>query len=126
SKSELIPQWFYIGVVMMVVGMLFKVAAVPFHFWAPDVYEGSPSLTTATMSTLAKVAAMATLYKLISGLNAETWPALDWVLGTVCVASMIVGNFMALRQDNVKRMLAFSGISHAGIMLMALFTPGHS
>src|SRR5690606_13999669 len=47
-------------------------------------------------------------------------------LGTVCVASMIVGNFMALRQDNVKRMLAFSGISHAGIMLMALFTPGHS
>lgn len=126
SKSELIPQWFYIGMVMMVVGMLFKIATVPFHFWAPDVYEGSPTLTTTTMSTLAKVTAMATLYKLISGLNAEIWPALDWVLGTVCVASMILGNFMALRQDNVKRMLAFSGISHAGFMLMALFTPGYS
>jgi NADH-quinone oxidoreductase subunit N len=126
SKSELIPQWFYLGMIMLVVGMLFKVAAVPFHFWAPDVYEGSPALSTATMSTLAKVTAMATLYKLIAGLNAEPWLALDWVLGTVCVASMLVGNFMALRQDNVKRMLAFSGISHAGIMLMALFTPGYS
>lgn len=126
SKSELIPQWFYIGLVMMVIGMLFKVAAVPFHFWAPDVYEGSPALTTATMSTLAKVTAMAALYKLIAGLNAEPWLGLDWVLGTVCVASMLLGNFMALRQDNVKRMLAFSGISHAGIMLMALFTPGYS
>ncbi|HRN99840.1 MAG TPA: proton-conducting transporter membrane subunit, partial [Flavobacterium sp.] len=94
--------------------------------WAPDVYEGSPTLTTATMSTLAKVTAMAALYKLIAGLNAEPWLGLDWVLGTVCVASMLLGNFMALRQDNVKRMLAFSGISHAGIMLMALFTPGYS
>jgi NADH-quinone oxidoreductase subunit N len=120
SKSELIPGWFYIGVVMMIIGMLFKIAAAPFHFWAPDVYEGSPALTTATMSTLAKVVAMAALYKLLSGMNSYISPAFEAVIAVVSVLSMTVGNFMALRQDNVKRMLAFSGISHAGFMLMFL------
>lgn len=120
SKSELIPQWFTIGLAMMIIGMFFKVAAAPFHFWAPDVYEGSPSLTTALMSTLAKVVAVATLYKLVSGLNAETNLRFEWVVAIVAVLSMTVGNFLALRQQNVKRMLAFSGISHAGFMLMFL------
>ncbi|RZJ27733.1 MAG: NADH-quinone oxidoreductase subunit N [Flavobacterium sp.] len=120
SKSELIPEWFYIGLVMMSVGMLFKIAAAPFHFWAPDVYEGSPSLTTALMSTLAKVVAMAALYKLVSGMDADVSRPFEWVIATVSVLSMTVGNFMALRQNNVKRMLAFSGISHAGFMLMFL------
>ena len=120
SKSELIPQWFYIGIIMMTIGMLFKIAAAPFHFWAPDVYEGSPGLTTATMSTLAKVVAMAALYKIVSGMNADVSRSFEWVIATVSVLSMTIGNFMALRQNNVKRMLAFSGISHAGFMLMFL------
>ncbi|CAM3331037.1 NADH-quinone oxidoreductase subunit N [Flavobacterium longum] len=120
SKSGLIPQWFNIGLGMMVIGMLFKVAAAPFHFWAPDVYEGSPSLTTALMSTLAKVVAIASLYKLVSGLNAETDLRFEWVIGIISVLSMTVGNLLALRQQNVKRMLAFSGISHAGFMLLFL------
>jgi NADH-quinone oxidoreductase subunit N len=120
SKSGLIPQWFNIGLALMVIGMLFKIAAAPFHFWAPDVYEGSPSLTTALMSTLAKVVAVATLYKLVSGMNAETDIRFEWVIGIIAVLSMTVGNFLALRQQNVKRMLAFSGISHAGFMLMFL------
>lgn len=120
SKSGLIPQWFNIGLALMVIGMLFKVAAAPFHFWAPDVYEGSPSLTTALMSTLAKVVAVATLYKLVRGMNAETDIRFEWVIGIIAVLSMTVGNFLALRQQNVKRMLAFSGISHAGFMLMFL------
>lgn len=120
SKSELIPAWFYIGLTMMVIGMLFKIAAAPFHFWAPDVYEGSPALTTATMSTLAKVVAMAALYKLLSGLNSSVSPAFEAVVAVVSVLSMTIGNFMALRQNNVKRMLAFSGVSHAGFMLMFL------
>ena len=122
SQSELIPQWFFIGLGMIIIGMLFKIAAVPFHFWAPDVYEGSPALTTATMSTLAKIVAMAALFKLASGLNADHSPIAEMVIAVVSVLSMTVGNFMALRQDNVKRMLAFSGISHAGFMLMALFS----
>jgi NADH-quinone oxidoreductase subunit N len=100
--------------------MLFKIAAVPFHFWAPDVYEGSPALTTATMSTLAKVVAMATLYKLLSGMNASLTATFEMVIIIVSILSMTVGNIMALRQKNVKRMLAFSGISHACFMLMAI------
>jgi NADH-quinone oxidoreductase subunit N len=102
--------------------MLFKVAAVPFHFWAPDVYEGSPALTTALMSTLTKVVAMATLYKLLSVLNADMTEAFKIIVVVISMASMTVGNIMALRQTNVKRMLAFSGISHAGFMLMTLLS----
>jgi NADH-quinone oxidoreductase subunit N len=129
SLSAELPIWFPIGMILVIIGMLFKVAAVPFHFWAPDVYEGSPALTTALMSTLAKVVAIATLYKLVSALNLV--PSLDNqdLLGTfetivviISIASMTVGNIMALRQVNVKRMLAFSGISHAGFMLMTLLT----
>ena len=129
SLSAELPIWFPIGMILMVIGMLFKVAAVPFHFWAPDVYEGSPALTTALMSTLAKVIAIATLYKLISELNLISSLENQDLLGTfetivviVSIASMTVGNIMALRQVNVKRMLAFSGISHAGFMLMTLLS----
>ncbi|WP_166921585.1 NADH-quinone oxidoreductase subunit N [Flavobacterium poyangense] len=129
SLSAELPIWFPIGMILMVVGMLFKIAAVPFHFWAPDVYEGSPALTTALMSTLAKVIAVATLYKLVSALNLipsldnqDLLPTFETIVVIIAIASMTVGNIMALRQVNVKRMLAFSGISHAGFMLMTLLT----
>jgi NADH-quinone oxidoreductase subunit N len=122
SRSAELPAWFFIGVVMITIGMLFKIAAVPFHFWAPDVYEGAPALTTATMSTLVKVVAMATLYKLLVVLNAEMTYAFQIIIVVLSIASMTVGNIMALRQTNVKRMLAFSGVSHAGFMLMTLLT----
>jgi NADH-quinone oxidoreductase subunit N len=129
SLSAELPIWFPIGMILMTIGMFFKIAAVPFHFWAPDVYEGSPALTTALMSTLAKVVAIATLFKLVSGLNLI--PSLENqdlsntftnVILTISIASMTDGNIMALRQVNVKRMLAFSGISHAGFMLMTFLT----
>ena len=122
SSSAELPVWFPIGIILVTIGMLFKIAAVPFHFWAPDVYEGAPSLTTATMSTLAKIVAMATLYKLLTVLNADISPAFQMIVVVVSIASMTVGNIMALRQSNVKRMLAFSGISHAGFMLMTLLS----
>ena len=122
SRSAELPVWFPIGIILVTIGMLFKIAAVPFHFWAPDVYEGSPTMTTALMSTLAKVVAMATLYKLLSILNANVSEAFKMVVVVVSIASMSVGNIMALRQNNVKRMLAFSGISHAGFMLMTLLS----
>jgi NADH-quinone oxidoreductase subunit N len=122
SQSAELPIWFPIGIALLTVGMFFKIAAVPFHFWAPDVYEGSPALTTALMSTLAKVVAMATLYKLLSVMNADISEAYKIVIVAVSMASMTVGNIMALKQTNVKRMLAFSGISHAGFMLMTLLS----
>jgi len=122
SRSAELPIWFPIGISMVTIGMLFKIAAVPFHFWAPDVYEGSPALTTATMSTLVKVVAVATLYKLLTAMNADISDAFINIIIVISIASMTVGNIMALKQNNVKRMLAFSGISHAGFMLMALLS----
>ena len=122
SQSAELPIWFPIGIVLLTIGMLFKIAAVPFHFWAPDVYEGSPALTTALMSTLAKVVAMATLYKLLSSMHADINYSFQIVVVIISIASMTVGNIMALKQVNVKRMLAFSGISHAGFMLMTLLS----
>ena len=126
SRSAELPIWFPIGISLVTIGMLFKIAAVPFHFWAPDVYEGSPALTTATMSTLVKVVAMATLYKLLTAMNADLSNAFINIIIIVSIASMTVGNIMALKQNNVKRMLAFSGISHAGFMLMALLSISNS
>jgi NADH-quinone oxidoreductase subunit N len=122
SRSAELPIWFPIGIVLVTIGMFFKIAAVPFHFWAPDVYEGSPALTTATMSTLAKVTAMATLFKLLTAMNADISYQYQIIVVVVSMASMTVGNIMALKQANVKRMLAFSGISHAGFMLMTLLS----
>ncbi|OAZ03832.1 NADH-quinone oxidoreductase subunit N [Flavobacterium succinicans] len=126
SQSAELPIWFPIGIILLSIGMLFKIAAVPFHFWAPDVYEGSPSMTTATMSTLAKVVAMATFFKLLTALNADLNYNFQLVIVIISIASMTVGNIMALKQSNVKRMLAFSGISHAGFMIMTLLSVGTS
>jgi len=111
--------WFYLGIIMISVAMLFKIAAVPFHLWAPDVYHGSPVLSTALMSTLAKVIAIGGFYRLIETMYPNFADGFVMILLTVSILSMTVGNIMALRQTNVKRMLAFSGISHAGFMLMA-------
>ena len=120
AMSANVEEWFYIGVILLSIGLLFKIAAVPFHFWAPDVYEGSPSLTTATMSTLAKVTAMASFFKLASVMTGNLPSSSQTVIVIISILSMTIGNIMALRQVNVKRMLAFSGISHAGFMLMTL------
>lgn len=112
------PIWFPVGIALIIIGMFFKIAIVPFHLWSPDVYEGSPSMTTATMSTLAKTAAVATAYKLLTSLVPNIPATLEIIIATLATASILVGNIMALKQTNVKRMLAFSGISHAGFMLM--------
>lgn len=113
---------FKVGALMTIVALLFKVAAVPFHFWSPDVYEGSPSLVTAFMSTLVKVAIFAGFYKFmaagISGINAYT----EEILIIVAIATMVIGNIIAITQTNFKRLLAYSGISHAGYMLLALLS----
>lgn len=104
---------------LMLVGILFKVSAAPFHVWTPDVYEGAPSTVVALMSTAPKAAAFALLlrvvYEMFPMLRA-VWSPLLW---GVAVLSMTVGNLAALRQQNVKRMLAYSSIAHAGYLLAA-------
>jgi NADH-quinone oxidoreductase subunit N len=113
---------FYVGVGLILIAMLFKVSAVPFHFWAPDVYEGSPTLITALMATVAKIAAFAAFYRLFSTCFLIAIPTYAWVLSAVAALTMTVGNFTALNQDSFKRMLAFSGISHAGYLMMGILS----
>lgn len=113
---------FYTGMTLMTFAMLFKVSAVPFHFWSPDVYEGSPALITALMSTLVKVAAFGALYRLFSNCFIGSMHDIKPVLQVVTAATIIVGNAIALSQQNVKRILAYSGIAHAGYMLMGILS----
>lgn len=120
AHSGALPGWYGIGIAMVLVGMLFKVSAVPFHFWAPDVYQGSPTIITTVMSTLVKVAAMATLYKLMDILIVDIKPEQRILILTVSILTMTLGNITAIKQTNIKRMMAYSGISHAGFMLMTL------
>ena len=115
-----LPAFFYAGVLMILVAMLFKVSAAPFHFWAPDVYEGSPTVITALMSTIVKTAAFAAfmhLFLVVFGGVSETW---SMVLAIVIALSLVVSNITAATQQSVKRMLAYSSISHAAFMLMAI------
>jgi NADH-quinone oxidoreductase subunit N len=121
-----LPVRFSLGFVMITVGLMFKASIVPFHFWAPDVYEGSPTLVTALMSTLVKVAAIGALFKVVTVLAAAVTPAYQIVLVVLSILTMTAGNITALRQRNIKRMMAYSGISHAGFMMMTLLAPGTS
>ncbi|WP_317898895.1 NADH-quinone oxidoreductase subunit N [Aurantibacillus circumpalustris] len=114
------PMFFYVGVVMMLVAMCFKVSAAPFHFWAPDVYEGSPTLITALMSTVVKTAAFAAFLRLFLIGFAEVSEVWTGILAAVVALSLIIANFSAAMQTSVKRMLAYSSISHAGFMLMVI------
>jgi NADH-quinone oxidoreductase subunit N len=114
------------GMALMLVGILFKVSAAPFHLWTPDVYEGAPSPVVALMSTAPKAAAFAVLlrvaYELFPMLR-SVWSPLLWI---VAALSMTIGNLAALRQQNVKRMLAYSSIAHAGYLLAAFAGLGTS
>ncbi|NVO03333.1 MAG: NADH-quinone oxidoreductase subunit N [Bacteroidetes bacterium] len=124
ANKESIPTLFYAGMILVFVGMAFKIAAVPFHFWAPDVYTGSPTLITAFMSTIGKVASIAAFYRLISitFLNVHDF-SVD-ILMLFAIATIIVGNLSAMTQDNMKRMLAYSGISNSGYLLFAIIAMG--
>lgn len=114
------------GMALMLVGILFKVSAAPFHVWTPDVYEGAPSPVVALLSTAPKAAAFAlllrVLYEMLPTLR-DLWTPLLWA---VAVLSMTIGNLAALRQENVKRMLAYSSIAHAGYLLAAFAGPDAS
>jgi len=120
---------FVVGVYFLLVGMLFKIAAVPFHMWAPDAYEAAPTPVTGLMAGGIKVAAVGGLVRLLGTVFADPGLALGhagWgrVLGGVAFLTMTWGNLAALRQENVKRMLAYSSIAHAGYLLIGLVALG--
>lgn len=115
-RSNQIPLLAYVGVAFMFVGLGFKVAAAPFHVWTPDVYEGAPAPVVGFMSTAPKAAAFAVLLRLMFEVNAPGRLGLIWVAAAL---SMTLGNVGALVQQNVKRLLAYSSIAHAGYVLVA-------
>lgn len=106
----------YVGVALMFVGLGFKVAAAPFHVWTPDVYEGAPAPVVGFMSTAPKAAVFAVLLRILFEAHA---PGTLWLVWVVAALSMTLGNIGAFVQDNVKRLLAYSSIAHAGYLLVA-------
>ena len=102
------------------VGLLFKISAVPFHMWAPDAYEGAPTTVTAYLSVASKAASIAFLLRIFLGPLASARDAWEPILSFIAVATMTVGNLAAINQSNIKRLLAYSSISHAGYMLLGL------
>lgn len=109
---------FWGGVAMLLIGFLFKVSAAPFHMWTPDVYQGAPTTLTGYMSTASKAAAFASLILVLYfALPAERW---HLVLAVIAIITMVLGNVLAIAQANVKRMLAYSSIAHAGYVLVGL------
>jgi NADH-quinone oxidoreductase subunit N len=123
SGEILSPTMATAGFWLIIAGLAFKISAVPFHFWTADVYEGSPVVVTAFMATGTKAAAMAVLLRLLMSDLApqESWVPVLWLLAVI---TMSVGNLMAIVQANIKRMLAFSSIAHAGYLIVALTAAG--
>lgn len=114
------PMLMLAGIALMIVGLSFKVAAFPFHVWVPDVYQGAPTVVTAFMSTAGKAAAFAAFIPVISALMPGNEEKIIGALAIISSASMLYGNIAAVRQANVKRMLAYSSIAHAGYILIGL------
>ena len=115
-RSGQIPVLAYVGIALMFVGLGFKVAAAPFHVWTPDVYEGAPAPVVGFMSTAPKAASFAVLLRIMFETNA---PGRLWLIWVAAALSMTLGNVGALVQSNVKRLLAYSSIAHAGYTLVA-------
>ncbi len=113
---------FWIGFGLLITGFLFKISAVPFHQWTPDVYDGSPTPAAAFMSTGAKAAAFSALIVVVTNFstllqNSPTW---SLVISYISLATMVIGNVTALAQESLKRMLAYSSVAHAGYMLVGI------
>jgi NADH-quinone oxidoreductase subunit N len=114
----------YVGLLMLLIGLLFKVSAAPFHFWTPDVYDGAPTIFTAFMSTVVKTAGFAALFRLLSvsfgGVYSFWWT----ILAIITAITLVAGNITAVYQNSFKRMMAYSSISHAGYLLIGLAALG--
>jgi NADH-quinone oxidoreductase subunit N len=112
-----------LGLGLLIVGFAFKVAAVPFHMWAPDTYDGAPTPVTGFMATAVKAAGFIALARILYTCFQNSVPAWQPIIGGIAIASMVLGNLVALAQRSLKRMLAYSSVAHAGYLLTALW-PG--
>lgn len=117
-----LPPMLLVGLLFIVIGVAFKVAVAPFHFWSPDVYEGSPTLITAFMATVVKTAGFAAFYRLLTiGLLPMPVP-IEKALWVMTGLSLLIGNLAALRQFNFKRLFAYSSIAHSGFIMLAMLS----
>jgi len=112
---------FLLGMLFMFVGILFKVSAFPFHVWTPDVYEGAPTSVTAFFALVPKIGMFLVLAKLLSGAFYVSLPYWQTVLAVVALGSMVIGSLGALGQRKLKRLLAYSTISHVGFIVFRVF-----
>ena len=112
------------GAALLITGIGFKLGVVPFHLWTPDVYEGAPAPVTAFVATVSKGGMFALLLRFFYGNGGYQTPSLHLVFSIIAIASMLVGNLLALRQRNVKRILAYSSIAHFGYLLVAFLAAG--
>ena len=124
GNGDQMPGMLKMGILLMIVGLSFKVSAAPFHFWAPDVYQGSPNLVTAFMATVVKTAGIAAFYRLF----AIAFPGAEGFWGVpisiIAALTMVLANTTAIFQTNFKRMMAYSSISHAGYLLLGILAIG--
>lgn len=122
ATSNLAPSnmLFVLGLFFTAIGLAFKIAAAPFHFWSPDVYEGAPTLITAFMATVVKMGAFAAFYRFLE--ITALPPSMIKALLLMTFATLLIGNIVALRQTQFKRLMAYSSIAHSGFLLMALLS----
>ncbi len=111
---------FVMGLAMVIAGLGFKASAAPFHMWTPDAYQGAPTPVTSFMSSATKIAALAVTYRVLVTAFPQDARIWTWAIAALAIASLAVGNIAALTQRNLKRLLAYSSVSHAGFMLIAV------
>lgn len=116
------PVMIAVGLVLLMVALSFKVSAAPFHFWTPDVYDGSPTVFTSFMSTIVKVAAFFAFLRLFDNAFGKVQPQWQMLIVVITIATLLVGNITAIFQQSVKRMMAYSSIAQAGFMMLAIFS----
>ena len=121
NTADQLPAFFHVGIILILIGLAFKISAVPFHFWAPDVYEGAPTSITAYMATVVKVSAVMAFYQILNLFLpvSHTWKL---TLEVFTVLTLFVPNIAAVLQNSAKRMLAYSSVGHVGFILLAMLT----
>lgn len=126
SSAQGVSSGVVVGIVFIIAALAFKIAAVPFHMWTPDVYEGAPTPVTAFFASAPKVAAVALLVRVLAGPFGDVVAQWQQVIVLASLASMILGAFAAIGQSNIKRLMAYSSIGHIGFALMGLAVGGES
>lgn len=124
SSASNLPVTMFAGFGLMIVGIGFKLGVVPFHMWAPDVYEGAPAPVTAFIATVSKGGVIVLLVRFFVQIDGFKYPFVVLSFSVIAIASMLIGNFLAIQQKNVKRILAYSSIAHMGYILVAFLAGG--